>query len=92
MTLYDADVAFRNREGRVRRGAAELREELAPFAAARASFDFEDLGVVRTGGIALMHTHWTVSTPGETHSLHAIEVARRQRAAPGAGSSETSSP
>lgn len=77
LALYDADVAFANRAGEVRRGLAALREELAPFAAARAAFVFTVKKVIEAGDTALVHNLWQVDTP-EPRRGHAIEVARRQ--------------
>ena len=77
LSLYDRDVVFLNKDGVARKGREELREELAPFAAARARFDFDIRQVIRSGDIALMHTRWNISWP-QPMSQHAIEVARRQ--------------
>ncbi len=75
--LYDPEVAFLNQSRESRHGREELRQELAPLAAARAKFDFSIKQVIWSGDIALMHTEWTVSSPKLMHS-YAIEVARRQ--------------
>jgi ketosteroid isomerase-like protein len=77
LALYEPSVAFRNRSGEVRRGKEELREELLPFAAARANFEFEVLEVIQAGDVALMHTSWRISMPAPV-SLYVLEVARRQ--------------
>jgi ketosteroid isomerase-like protein len=61
----------------LKQGEERLRQNLAPFAAAKARFDFTIQQVIRTGDIALMHTKWNVSGP-QSLSVHAIEVARRQ--------------
>jgi ketosteroid isomerase-like protein len=50
---------------------------LAPFAAAKARFDFTIKQVIRSGDIALMHTEWRISSPQQM-TVHAVEVARRQ--------------
>jgi ketosteroid isomerase-like protein len=76
LSVYEDGAVFRNREGALRRGLGELRQELAPFANARARFDFTSKGVIAAGDIALMHTEWRVS-PQNLH-VHAIEVAHRQ--------------
>jgi len=78
MTLYDREAVFLNQAGQVRRGPAELREELSPLAASRAIFEFENRRVVRAHDLALMHTRWTVTSSRRQLQLHAIEVARRQ--------------
>ena len=75
--LYDPEVVFLNRQGESVQGQQALRTELAPFAAARAAFDFDIKQVIRAGDIALMHTQWQVSSP-EPIAVYAIEVARRQ--------------
>ncbi|HKA37498.1 MAG TPA: nuclear transport factor 2 family protein [Thermoanaerobaculia bacterium] len=78
LAIYDPEAALLNRDGVIKEGATGLREELAPFAAARADFDFYIKRVIRAGDIALLHTLWNVTMPGEQLSLYAIEVARRQ--------------
>jgi ketosteroid isomerase-like protein len=70
-------AVFLNRSRELRKGQEALRQELAPFAAVKARFDFEVTQVVRSGDIALMHTRWNVSSP-HPMSLYAIDVARRQ--------------
>ena len=75
--LYDPEVVFLNKAGETKKGKQGLREELAPFAAARARFDFNVRQVVESDGIALMHTEWKISSP-QPLSVYAIEVARRQ--------------
>jgi ketosteroid isomerase-like protein len=77
LSIYDPEAVFLNRSGEVKQGRQGLREELAPFASAKAIFDFSIKQIVQSGDIALMHTLWTVSSP-ETISVYAIEVARRQ--------------
>jgi len=77
MTLYDSGVVFLNEAGHEKRGTRELRDELAPLAAARPEIDFEIRQVIRAGDIALMHTFWTFASP-KPMSLLATEVARRQ--------------
>ncbi len=54
-----------------------LRQELTPFAAEKAIFNFNINQVIESGDIALMHTEWTVSSAQQL-SVYAIEVARRQ--------------
>jgi ketosteroid isomerase-like protein len=76
LSVYDPECVFLNLEGESKRGR-ELRQELAPFAVARAEFDFDIKQIVEAGDIALMHTRWHVSGP-QTMSVYAIEVARRQ--------------
>lgn len=75
--IYDTDVAFLNESGEIRQGLQELRQELAPFAAAKARFEFSIKQVIRSGDIAVMHTEWNITSPKRT-SVYAIEVARRQ--------------
>jgi len=76
LSLYDPEAVFLNRSGEVKKGE-ELRQELAPFVAVKATFDFNIRQVIKSGDIALMHTEWKVSSP-EPMSEYAIEVARRQ--------------
>jgi ketosteroid isomerase-like protein len=76
LSVYDSEAVFLNRPGEIKRGE-ELREELAPFAAVKATFDFTIKQVIQSSDIALMHTEWKVSSP-EPMSVYAIEVARRQ--------------
>jgi len=77
LSLYDPEAVFLNRSGEIKKGRRELRDEVAPLAATRASFEFNIKQVVESGDIALMHTKWQVSSP-QPMSVHAIEVARRQ--------------
>jgi ketosteroid isomerase-like protein len=77
LSVYDSDVVFLNRERLPRRGRDELRQELAPFAASRTTFDFTTKEIIQADGVALMHTQWRISGP-EPLSTYAIEVARRQ--------------
>jgi ketosteroid isomerase-like protein len=77
LSIYDPEAVFLNRSGEVKQGRQGLREELAPFAPAKAIFDFSLKQIVQSGDIALMHTLWTVSSP-QTISVYAIEVARCQ--------------
>jgi ketosteroid isomerase-like protein len=77
LSLYDPEAVILDKSGEVKSGEEGLRQNLAPFAAAKARFDFTIKQVVRTGDIALMHTRWNVSGP-QTMTVHAIEVARRQ--------------
>jgi ketosteroid isomerase-like protein len=72
---YDPDVAFLNQSRETKRGTNELRQELAPLAAAKAKFDFSIKHVIQSGDVALMQTE--VSLPKPVRS-YAIEVARRQ--------------
>jgi ketosteroid isomerase-like protein len=76
ITLYDPQAAFLNQSCEVKKGEA-LRQELIPFTAAKANFDFNIKQVIYADDIALMHTEWHVSAP-EPMSVYAIEVARRQ--------------
>jgi uncharacterized protein (TIGR02246 family) len=77
LTVYDSEAVFLNQAGQVKKGRHELREELAPFAAAKTRFEFKIRQVVQSGDIALMHTDWQVSAR-HPMSVYAIEVARRQ--------------
>ena len=75
--IYDPEATFLTESGEIKTGREGIREQLAPLAAARAKFDFDIRQVIRAGEIALMHTHWRVSSP-EPRFVYAIEVARRQ--------------
>jgi ketosteroid isomerase-like protein len=77
LSIYDPEVTFLNQSRESRHGRDELRQELAPLAAAKTRFDFTIKQIIQSGDIALMHTEWTVSGPRPMHS-YAIEVARRQ--------------
>lgn len=76
--IYDHDVVFLNQADEEKKGKEALRQELAPFAAVKAIFDFNIKQVIQAGDIALMHTEWKVSSPHQQMSLYAFEVARRQ--------------
>ena len=77
-TVYDPEVVFVNQAGELKKGWEGLKHELAPFAAAKASFQFSSKGIVQSGDTALMHTQWNISSAGQNQSVYAIEVARRQ--------------
>jgi uncharacterized protein (TIGR02246 family) len=77
LSVYDPEAVFLNQSGEVKKSGEALREELAPFAAMKAIFEFNIKQVVQTGDIALIHTEWKVSSPQQM-SVYAIEVARRQ--------------
>jgi ketosteroid isomerase-like protein len=77
LSVYDPEAVILSQSREVKKGGDALRQELAPFAAAKAVFDFNIKQVVQSGDIALMHTDWKVSSPQQM-SVHAIEVARRQ--------------
>ena len=77
LSIYDPEAVFLNQSGEAKKGRHGLKQELAPLAAAKAIFNFNVKQVIQSGDIALMHTHWTVSSP-EPMSVYAIEVARRQ--------------
>jgi len=78
LSIYDPEIVFLNQAREAKRGHHELRQELAPFAAAKARFDFNIKQIIQSGDIALMHTEWNISSPQQV-SVYAIEVARRQR-------------
>ena len=77
LSLYDPDAVFLNQRGELKKGTEALRQELAPFAASSATFEFSVKQVIQSGDIALMHTRLNVSST-EHMSVYAIEVARRQ--------------
>jgi ketosteroid isomerase-like protein len=78
LSLYEPRAVFLDEAGELKSGIQELREQLAPFAAAKTLFNFAIKEIITSGDIALMQTGWTVSSLGPT-MLYAIEVARRQR-------------
>ena len=78
LSVYDTEAVIVDRTGEVKKGADGLRQQLAPLAAAKATFNFTIKQVVRSGDIALMHTAWKVSTSKQQMSTYAIEVSRRQ--------------
>ena len=77
LSLYDPEAVFLNESGEVKKGRDEIKEQLAPMAAAKARFDFDIRQVIHSREIALMHTRWKVSSP-QPRSVYAIEIARRQ--------------
>jgi ketosteroid isomerase-like protein len=77
LSVYDRDAVFLDESREVSSGIEELREEFAPFVAAKSRFDFDIRQIIQAGDIALMHTHWTISGP-QSRQVYAIEVARRQ--------------
>jgi ketosteroid isomerase-like protein len=76
LSVYDPEAVFLTQSGEVKKGEG-LRQELAPFAARKAIFEFDIKQVIQAGDIALMHTQWKVTTDREM-TVYAIEVARRQ--------------
>jgi ketosteroid isomerase-like protein len=56
LSVYDPEAVFLNQSGEVKKGEEGLRQELAPFAAKKASFEFNIRQVIQSGNIALMHT------------------------------------
>jgi ketosteroid isomerase-like protein len=77
LDIYDHEAVFLGESGETSMGKPQIREQLAPLAAAKAVFDFDIKQVIRSRDIALMHTHWKVSSP-QPRFVYAIEVARRQ--------------
>jgi ketosteroid isomerase-like protein len=77
LSLYDPEAVFLTEFAELKTGVQALRQEFAPLAAAKARFDYEIKQIIRSGDIALMHTHWKVSSP-QARTVYAIEVARRQ--------------
>ena len=77
LSVYDTEAVFLNQSRELKKGGEALRQELAPFAAIKATFDFNIKEIIQSGDIALMHTEWNVSLP-HPMSVYAIEVARRQ--------------
>ena len=63
LNLYDAEAVLLNEQGETRQGRENLREVLAPLAAAQAGFTYNIRQIIQTGDIALMHTDWKVSAP-----------------------------
>jgi ketosteroid isomerase-like protein len=63
LSVYDPEAVFLNQSRDVTKGREGLRQELTPFAAMRARFDFTIKQVIEAGDIALMHTEWTVLRP-----------------------------
>jgi ketosteroid isomerase-like protein len=61
-SLYDPEAVFLNQSRELKKGE-ELKQELAPFAAMKTTFDFRIKQVIQSGDIALMHTEWKVSSP-----------------------------
>jgi ketosteroid isomerase-like protein len=53
LSVYDPEAVFLNRSGEVKKGEA-LRQELAPFTAVKATFDFNIKQVIQSGDIALV--------------------------------------
>ena len=76
LSLYDPEAVFLNQSREVKHGAG-LRQELAPMAAGKINFSFKINEIIQSGDVALMHTHWTGSSPHPI-AVDAVEVARRQ--------------
>lgn len=69
LSIHDPKVVFLSQSGETKEGWQELKQELAPFADAKARFDFSIIQFIRSGDIAL-HTEWEISWPQQT-SLYA---------------------
>ena len=86
LSVYDPEAVFLNQSGEVKKGEAGLRQELAPFAARKAVFNFDIKQVIQSGDIALMHTEWKVSSPQQMSCMRSRSRAV-SRTVRGAGSS-----
>jgi ketosteroid isomerase-like protein len=78
LSVYESEAVILNQSRELSKGLEGLKRELEPLAKAKVRFDFEVKQVIENGGIALMHTEWTILGP-EPMKVYAIEVARRQR-------------
>src|SRR5262245_22651480 len=76
LAIYDPEIVFVNQAGQSRTGHEALKQELAPFVAAKAIFEFTIKRIIVSDDLALMHTDWKISAPREI-SVRAVEVARR---------------
>jgi ketosteroid isomerase-like protein len=76
LSVYDPEAVFLNRTGEVKKNGQALKQDLAPFAAMKAVFEFNIKQVVQADDSA-DDTDWKLSSP-EPMSVYAIEVARRQ--------------
>jgi uncharacterized protein (TIGR02246 family) len=77
LALYEPNAVFASPAGPLRHGHAELRQEFAPLAAAKADFTVEVLKFVATDDLALLHSAWRITRPRATSGV-ALEVLRRQ--------------
>jgi uncharacterized protein (TIGR02246 family) len=77
LNLYQADVAFVDRAGKVKRGHEAVREELSRFVNSKQVFKFDIRNIIEAGDIALVHNHWEMISP-QRMSGYAIEVMRKQ--------------
>ena len=77
LALYESDAVFPNAGGELRAGLEEIRQELAPLAAAKPDLSHQVKRVMKSGDLALMYSDWKMTSPFEA-SGQATEVARRQ--------------
>ena len=55
LSVYDTEAVFLSQSRELKKGGEALRQELAPFAAMKATFDFNIKEIIQSGDIALMH-------------------------------------
>jgi ketosteroid isomerase-like protein len=74
LSVYDPEAVFLNQSGEAKPGTEGLRQELAPFAARKASFEYDIKQVIEVGEIALMHTQNGCRTSGCSGARTAVSV------------------
>ncbi len=77
LALYEPGAAMPNQQGEVRTGTDTIRQDMAPFAAAKPDMTIETDKAIIAGDIALSHSRWSMTKPAPM-SGRAVEVARRQ--------------
>lgn len=89
VSLFEDDAVLTTHQGRVCEGAEAIREVLTQYAAMKPPLKIENLKTLRAGDLALMYNaprHEGVEMEGR-----AVEIARRQAAAPPKGQSASAS-
>ena len=77
LALYEPGAGMTNQQGQVRSGIDTIRQDMAPFAAAKPDITIETDKIILAGDIALCHSRWSMTKPAPM-SGRAVEVARRQ--------------
>jgi hypothetical protein len=81
LALYEQNLAFWKREGKVNVGIESLRLELAPLAGMKLEFQFAARKVARSGNLALIYDEWRVAGPRELQGSP-IQIVWRQPGKP----------
>ena len=68
LSLYEPDAVFVMPTGEMVEGVAAIGEAVAPFFAMKPRIDLRTQTVLRSGGLAMIYSSWTVNGTGEDGS------------------------